>query len=407
MAEKKKLLICGIIMNCGGTEKSFLAFADCLDYEKYDVDLLLCKKEGELLGDIPPQIRVLDFPDPALADMFLLSGKNAAKTIWRCFGRRNPLVLFEVFPYFVKILLQPKKRSETATRLSLRLLRHFTPLEQEYDAAAAYWGDRSMFYMVDKVRAKKKIAWLHFDFDNPPRSEEIYGGYFEKCDAVVTVSHKINETMRRRFPALADRFVTIENINNARLIRRRALESESFPDRIFRGQRVLTIARISEQKGLDFVLEALVKMRADNLNVRWYVIGGGDKAEVDALKARAVDMQVADMFILLGTRMNPYPFLRDCDVYVQPSRYEGKPITVEEAKMLYKPIVATNYVSAREQLEDGRLGMIVDIDADSLYRGVRRMLEDPELRDRYTDTLAGRDFGNESEIRRFDELLED
>jgi len=115
---------------------------------------------------------------------------------------------------------------------------------------------------------------------------------------------------------------------------------------------------------------------------------------------------VADMFMLLGTKMNPYGYMRDCDLYVQPSRYEGKPVTVEEAKIMFKPILVTNYLSAAEQLENGRLGMIVKIDADEIYRGVHRLLDDSELSDTFSERLHQQNFDNSSEIEKFYKLCE-
>lgn len=406
MSPKKKLLIIGIIMNCGGTEKSFLSFANCLDYTRYDVDLLLVKRTGELYGSIPKEINVIEMPDSQYADMFMLSGKNAVKTIWNCFCKKNPLMLFGILPYFVNIIFNPKKRSDIANRLWCRLLQKFSVLEGEYDIAAAYWGDRTMFYMVDKVKAKKKIAWLHFEYGNPPRDDMLYHNYFKQCDNVVTVSEKINETLVSKFPDLSDRFITIQNINNPKHIWNMALQDESFPDQWFTGKRLLTIARISKQKGLDLAVEALKLLCKEEINVRWYIIGGGDKEDIDYIKAKAVEEEVAHMFILLGTKQNPYPFMRDCDIYVQPSRYEGKPITVEEAKIMYKPIVATDYLSASEQLDFGELGIITDIDSKAIYGGIRQLLDDDTLRDRFTMRLSERDFGNAEEIEKFYKISE-
>ncbi len=401
MEPKKKLLIIGIIMNCAGTEKSFLSFASCLDYTRYEVDLLLAKKTGSLYHHIPKEINIIDFPDSDYADMFLLSGKNSVKTIWNCFCKKNPLVLFEILPYFFNIIFNPHKRSDIATRLWCRLLRKFKILDNEYDIAVAYWGDRAMFYMIDKVKAKKKVAWLHFDYGNPPRDDDLYGSYFEKCDNIVTVSKKINEVLQLKFPKIAGRFITIENINNPKHIWNMALQGESFPDRMYEGKRLLTVARISVQKGIDLAVEALKLLRKDEIAVRWYIIGGGDKEETDKIKAMAVEEGVADMLILLGTKENPYPFMRDCDIYVQPSRYEGKPITVEEAKIMFKPIVATNYVSASEQLEYGELGVITEISGKSIYSGIKRLLDDSTYRDNFTHKLSERNFSNASEIEKF------
>ncbi len=404
---KTKLLVVGIIMNCAGTEKSFLSFLSCLDFTRFDVTLLLAKREGLLLDQLPPEVKVVTMEEP-FGDLFLLSGKNAVKTLVDCFVKKNPLTLFEIFPYFVGSLFSKgKKRASVATRMWIHFMRKMPDLKEEYDAAAAYWGDRTMFYLCDKVKAKKKLAWLHFDYANPPRDDDIYLPYFRRCDKVVTVSSLVDESLRKKLPEIADRCVKMENITNPRQIWDLALRGETFPDRHFTGRRILTIGRISEQKGLDLVVPVLKRLREENVDVRWYVLGDGDKAYKDKLAGMLVDAGVADMMLFLGTTTNPYPYLRDCDIYAQPSRHEGKPIAVEEAKIMYKPIMVCRYLSAPEQLEDGALGVICDISSDGIYEGIRKLLDSPALCDRLSETLHSRTFGNREEIEVFYRMLEE
>ena len=114
---KKRMLVLGIIMNCAGTEKSFISFAQNINYDEWEVDLMLAHRTGQLIDSLPKEVNIIDYPDRNIADMFLLSSKNAVKTIWSCFIRHNPLTAFEVLPYFVKLILNPKKRADTATRM--------------------------------------------------------------------------------------------------------------------------------------------------------------------------------------------------------------------------------------------------------------------------------------------------
>lgn len=402
--EKQKLLIVGIIMNCAGTEKSFLSFADLIDYDKYDVTLLLAKKEGLFMPLIPKQIKVIEMEK--YADMFTLTGGNAAKVIVDNFCKKNPLVFFELLPYVIKTVLFPKKRSLTAMRLWVHMMKKFPALAGEYDAAVAYWGDKTMFYMVDKVKAKKKVAWLHFDYANPERDDELYGRYFDACDSIVTVSDKIDASLKAKLPQIAHKCVMMENIQNPRLIREMAEVGDTFTDD-FDGKRILTVGRVSEQKGYDFAVEALSKLTAEGKNVRWYILGSGEEAEVNALMDHARSLGVADRLVLLGTTVNPYGYVKDCDIYAQPSRHEGKPIAVEEAKVLCKPIMISEYLSAREQLEDGKLGMIAPIGAQGTYEGLKAMIESPELCEGYVKELSERDFGNASEMQKFYDMIED
>ncbi len=401
--KKLKLLIIGITMAPAGTEKSFLSFASCLDYEKYDVTLLLAKKEGMFLPMIPKQIRVIEMED--YADMFTLNGGNAMRVIWNSMVKKNPAVLFDILPFAAKIALRIGNRADLTMGMWCRLAKRFPDLAEEFDVAAAYWGDKTMFYMLDHVRAKKKIAWLHFDYTKPQRDDALYGPAFAACNAVVTVSKPIEEAMKAHFPALAEKIVCMENINDPHLIRDLALRGETFPDHHFKGKRILTVGRIAEQKGYDMAVEALARLRKDGYDVRWYIIGSGDAADEKALKLKAIEYNVADMLILLGNTTNPYTYMRDCDIYAQPSRHEGKPIAVEEAKILYKTILATEYLSAREQLSDGELGEIVPISADGIYEGLKKLLDNPFLAECYSDRLIGVRHGNTEQMHIFESMV--
>lgn len=402
---KTKMLVVGITMNCAGTEKSFLGFLSALDFERYDVTLLLAKEEGLLLDQIPANVKVQIMEK--YGDMFLLSAKNAMKTMFDCFVRENPLSLFEIFPYFVKTLFtKGEKRASEATKMWVHFMHKMPEIKEEYDVAVAYWGDRTMFYMCDKVKAKKKIAWLHFDYANPPRDDSVYLPYFKKCDNVVTVSKSVDDSLKNKLPEIAERTVMMENITSPKQIGDLALVGDTFTDTHFTGKRILTVGRISDQKGLDLVIPVLKRLREDGFDVRWYVLGDGEPEYKQYMSELLVNNGVGDMMIFLGTTQNPYSYLRDCDIYAQPSRHEGKPIAVEEAKIMCKPILASHYLSAPEQLESGELGVICEIDSDSIYEGIKRMLSDESLCDKLSETLKSRKFGNDSEIEKFYKMAE-
>lgn len=273
-------------------------------------------------------------------------------------------------------------------------------LKEEYDVAAAYWGDRTMFYMCDKVKAKKKIAWLHFDYDNPPRDDKLYLSYFKKCDNIVTVSSRVNDALKNKLPQISDRCTVIENINDPITIDEMSKQGSSFDDD-YKGTRILTVARICDQKGQDMAVDALKRLINDGYNVRWYFLGGGDSTDIEALKKRAEENGISDKIVLLGTTDNPYPYIKDCGIFALTSRYEGKPITVEEAKMMCKPILATKYVSAAEQLDSGKFGVLCDINEESIYYGLKKLLDSSDLRGEIVSNLKNEDFGNKSEIEKF------
>ena len=402
---KKKLLFIGIIMNSGGTEQSFLSFVNALDFDKYDADLLLAKNQGLFMPLIDKRVNVKFMPE--FGELFLLSGKNAFANLFKTFVRKNPLTLFEIAPYFFSFVFNRKHKVKTAIELFIKMMDKTAPVTDKYDAAVAYWGDRSMFYMIDKVpNAKKKIAWMHFEYSTQRYDNSIYLDYFKKCDKIVNVSATVDNSLKVQLPEIADKCLVIENIKSPGFIRSRALEPDSFPDTAnFKGSRILSVVRISEQKGLDMIPEILANLKRDKYNVRWYILGEGDERVKEEVVNLAFKYNVAEMLIFLGTALNPYPFMRDCDIYAQPSRFEGKPIAVEEAKIMRCPIVCANYLSAREQLADGRFGLVAEINPENLYHNIKKLLDNPGLRENFTQTLANENFGNESEINKFYDIL--
>lgn len=375
---KKKVLVIGITMAAAGSEKAFLSFASkAIDFSRYEVDLLLAKKEGDFLEKIPKEIRVLEMEK--MGEIFTLDRKNAFRMIKSHFLSENPLRIFTLLPYILGRLTARTAEEKTfhAHRIWLEMMKKMPMLEHEYDIALAYWGDRTMFYMIDKVKAVKKIAWLHFDYGKPPREDALYEKYFNACDRVITVSSEIENSLKKALPSVASKVMTVENTIDRDEILRLAEEDADFEDD-FSGIRILTIGRICEQKGYDLAVPAVARLYSEGYPIRWYIIGKGSSEEEAALKERICVCEAENAVRMLGIRKNPYPYIKEADIYMQPSRHEGKPISVEEAKVLCKPILVTDYTSASEQLENGMLGKIKNISENEIYEGLKEMLDHPE-----------------------------
>ena len=260
------------------------------------------------------------------------------------------------------------------------------PFEEEYDVALAYWGDHTMFYMCDKVKAKKKIAWLHFDYAMPPREDALYLHYFSQCDKVITVSEKIERSLKKALPQIADKVMTVENIIDEKEILRLADEPCDLDD--FDGIRLLTIGRISHQKGYDMAIPAIARLVSEGYAIKWYIIGDGEQADKEGIFELVRKYGLEKDISFLGIKQNPYPYIKNCDIYLQPSRHEGKPIAVEEAKILSKPIFLTNFSSAEEQLRKYSLGKIGKISTEAIYFGLKEMLLWEGLRGGFAENSA-------------------
>ena len=402
---KKKMLIVGIAMAAAGSEKSFLSFAKtAIDYDKYDVDLLLAKKTGDFLPLVPKPIRVLEMD--AGGDLFLLDKYNAARILLKEHLLKNPFRVFPFLPYYIAVKKASDDRARTfaSHRLWLHAMQSMKPLETEYDVALAFWGDRTMFYMIDKVKAKTKIAWLHFDYNHPPREDAVYLPYFEKCDKIVTVSEEIGESLKRALPSVADRVITVENVIVREDILEKSREDADFGDD-FSGSRIVTVGRICSQKGYDLALPAIAQLKKEGYSLKWYILGKGEGAYFDAFCAEIARLGLEDTVVLLGVRQNPYSFMAHADVYMQPSRHEGKPIAVEEAKVLGVPILVTNFTSAAEQLENGALGHIVGISEEDIYVGLKKMLDDGAFCDQLRENISIY-LKKESNVDNVDDFIE-
>jgi glycosyltransferase involved in cell wall biosynthesis len=351
------------------------------------VDLLLAKREGDFLDRVPKEIRVLDMGE--MGELFLLDKKNAFSLITKYGICRNPIRIAALLPYIMRRVVGGSTETMTfaAHRIWMNLMKTMPALEKQYDIALAYWGDRTMFYMVDKVKADQKIAWLHFDYGKPPRENVIYEKYFSACDRVITVSKEIENSLKKALPHIASKVLTVENIIDEKEILKLSEKSANFGDD-FSGIRIVTMGRICDQKGYDLAVPAIARLKKEGYSVKWYILGRGNAEEERELAGLIDQYHARDAISILGIRKNPYPYIKKADIYMQPSRHEGKPISVEEAKILCKPILVTNYTSAREQLENGNFGMITEISEDGIYSGLKILLDDEGLRLQYSRILS-------------------
>ena len=141
------------------------------------------------------------------------------------------------------------------------------------------------------------------------------------------------------------------------------------------------------------------------LDVKWYLIGyGGDEPRI---RQKIAEAGMEERVIILGKKDNPYPYLRACDLYVQPSRYEGKAVTVREAQLLGKPVVITNYATSGSQLEDGVDGVVVPMDNAGCAAGIAALLRDPARMRRLSENCKKRDYTNSAEVEKIYALMED
>jgi glycosyltransferase involved in cell wall biosynthesis len=258
----------------------------------------------------------------------------------------------------------------------------------------------------ERVDATVKIGWIHTDYRLTPNDGLKEEAMWEKLDKIAAVSVECREGFLEQFPKLSHKTVVIENIISVELVRRQALQFSVGDDEMpweSGVTRILTVGRFCHAKAIDEAVLACRTLLDQGLKVRWYAIGyGPDEALIRRL---IVSNKLVGWFIILGKKVNPYPYMSRCDLYVQPSRYEGKAVTVREAQILGKPVLITRFPTSASQIENGVDGLVCDLGVDGIAKGVRRLIEDVPLREKLAANAFRRDYSNSGEVEKIYSLL--
>lgn len=374
-------------MELGGAERALLGLLEAFAKSNLQIDLFIYSHQGELMPYIPAGINLLPehpayaaFEKPLKSVLFSRQWKVAVARLWakltnwwfnRHLKGENSAIFDEVGRATVKVLPP---------------LKHLG----EYDVAISFLTPH--YIVRDKVKARKKIAWIHTDYStivvNTQRELPVWQSY----DKIVSISADVTKAFLGVFPSLQDKIIEIDNPLPEELIRKQSEEFDAAPE--MPGKiKLLSIGRYCTPKnfpGAVAIMAELCKLRDD---VIWYIIGyGGGEQEIREAINRH-NMQ--DKFILLGKKSNPYPYIKACDVYVQPSIYEGKSITVKETQLLGKPVAITNYPTAHSQINHGIDGVILPLDSPAeTATALNRFLEDKNL----IEKLGQLEYNNEVDL---------
>ncbi|MBW7457571.1 glycosyltransferase [Paenibacillus sepulcri] len=395
----KNVLIASYDMEVGGVERSLASMLEAFDYDRHAIDVMLCRHQGDFMDLLPDRIRLMGeiraystFRKPIReifteGQWFLGLSRALSKLQADWTGRRKGLSE----PGYLQMQLMWKYALPFLPRV-----------EQSYDAAISYLWPH--YFVADKVNAATKIAWIHTDYSMVEANPELDLAMWDKFHYIVAVSEACRQSFLSRYESLSSKLFVIENITSPAFVRSMAGGPAANPmDRDSRFK-LLTVARLSHAKGIDQAVQALKLLRDRGFpDIAWYVVGyGGDEALIrDLIRGNGLE----DSFILLGKQTNPYPYIRSCDLYVQPSRYEGKAVTVTEAKIIGKPILITNYSTAHSQVVDGYDGCIADMSIEGIADGIQRLYRDEALRAHLAGTCIHTDYSNGSELEKLYSLI--
>jgi len=391
---KKKLLFVIPSLDAGGAEKSLINLLNTIDSNLFSIDLYLFSHRGLFLSQLPKFINIL----PKNTDLLIFQ-KSLLSSVIGFLQKGKVSLAIQRIQFF--LINKKIKNSALAEQHSWK---HFEKsiqtLDKEYDAVIGFLEKSSIYFSVDKTTAKKKIGIIHTYYSKLNLDANFEKKYFSQLDYIATVSKECSEDIKKLFPEFSEKNVILHNIVSSNLIKSLS-EKES---EILKPNAIVSVGRLVEVKGFDMAIEAAEILKNKKTDFHWYIIGEGDQR--NNLEVMIRDKKLQNYITLLGLKENPYPFIKQAKIFVQPSRYEGKSIAIDEAKILCKPIILTNFTTAKDQITHNVNGLICEMTPQSISQSILIYFENHELTDKIVADLKGNHFGTEKEIEKFYQIIE-
>lgn len=396
MQGKKSVLIVINSLELGGAQKSLASFLKCLNQspaaERYDIDLLVAKPCGMFYQDLPDNTRLVTPP----AELVWLGTKSGDALL-----KEHPSLGGRIGKLKWKLSLKQRPlhgRLNEEQRLWLNWRRIIPENPKNYDIAVSYMNGFPGYYVMDKVRAQRKVLWIHNEYEKLRYDRAFDAPFYAACSEIITISDACRDSFLRVFPEHRDKIDVLQNITLASDILARG-EAGDAPEFEGAEHRILSMGRLSAQKQFNLAVGAAAELKRKGVRFRWLVLGEGE--DRPALQNQIDAEGLSDDFLLVGLRENPYPYLKRCDLFVQTSLYEGKSIAVEEAKIFERPIISTDYPTVWDNLRDGETGLIVPMKAEAIAEAIVRVIQAPDLRKRLAANLSAEPRGNEAELTNY------
>lgn len=354
---KKKLLFINGHLDTGGVEKALLDILTHLDYEKYEVDLLLTERPGDYADQLPPQVNIL---------LRSIEGTYGSlpKVMLQCMKKRD------WFSFRMRLIFQVMKvLGQKWVRLAEKMLTG----GKHYDCVIGFRPGFCTQIAALVADADRRITWWHHgEINVEPKSYLETAGY---CDRVVVVSDACRQMLADAVPLLADKIVTVHNMLDVQAVQRKAACVDPYPSKEL--LHIVSVGRLASEKHFENAISAARYLKDRGCPFQWHLVGDG--ALRDWLKQQAADADVADCFIFEGNQVNPYPYVKHADLFVHPSYVESFGIVVTEALALGVPCVVTESAGIRDFLVDGRNAVLTAQTPESLVEKVYEVLRDRQL----------------------------
>ena len=395
---KPRLFINMHYMELGGAERALLGLLNAIDTDKVDVDLFLNQHTGTFMPLIPSKINLL--PEiPAYSAI-----ERPIKTILReghlgvFFGRLIGKIRYKRYLHSVG-----KRRDGSATQYVFDGVSPFLPSLKflgHYDMAISFLDPPHI--VQDKVDATIRMEWIHTDWSTVEVNEKLVEPRWGRNDYIISISEAVTEQFLKRFPQFKNKILEIHNILSPEFVRNQAAICDNLSELNPEGITLCSVGRIAYLKNFDNIPNKKKKLKEKGLKFHWYVIGPGNHEAIDnSIRINEVD----DCVHFIGSKTNPYPWMKACDIYIQPSRYEGHSVTVREAQILEKPVIITNYPTAKSQIQNGVDGVICGTDNDSIAEAIISLAQDHNKQKDLVNYLRSHDYGNEGEVEKIYKIL--
>lgn len=393
---KKKLLFVIPSLEAGGGEKSLVTLLNTIDLQKFEVDLILLKNAGIFLKLVPKQVTIIplegDYKIFTQSVFFAVFDFMKKGKIGLAFSRL--LFTFKTSTIINKGIAEQKSWKN--------IVKAIPKITKKYDAAIGFLEKSSIYFVVDCVTATTKIGFVHNDYNKLNLNSDFDLNYFQKLNTIATVSEQCKCVLQEVFPSQKVKVKVMYNIVSPSLIQKMSEEAIAID---LSKAILLSIGRLHSQKGFDIAIKAAKILQQKSIDFVWFVIGEG--AERANLEKLIFENNLQNIFVLLGLKENPYPYIKAATIVVQSSRYEGKSIAIDEAKIFQKPIVVTNFTTAKDQIMHLKNGIITEIDPESLATGIAMLIQNKKLQKELSLHLSEEKLGTENEIATFYQLLDE
>lgn len=346
----------------GGAEKVLVNFANELIKHGHNVDVLETYEKGFLKPQFDNRVNFDAICSNAYTQKYYASLNDIKNE------KKFALKLLKFCKLIFSKIVGYRRFAETLTAKRYK--------NKTYDVAINYLEIDSPKFILNNINAKKHIQWYHTDVgnSNDPEATDRQINYYKKMDAIICVAKSAHKNFVKRYPFLKNKTFVLYNFFDVKAVKEKADEPFSFDTNV---PVLLSVGRMTPQKKYLRFLRVLKTLKNAGYSFEWHLLGTGH--QYDEIKKTITDYQLENTVFLHGTVDNPYKYMKNCDLFVLPSGWEGFPTVTIEAKILKKPILATDVSGIREQMGHLKTGYIVDNNENAIYEGLKYLLDNPDV----------------------------